>query len=164
MLLVAATASAAAGAGCPAAPGRPYHNFGNLCLPYTDVWRGNLTTDSGTASFVARAHYVLTLTGESYEGRFRCRGRACPLHHGHVSVTPALFEGGIPDMTADLSFKGGRVSCGIETLPLPGPLFAVDCNYVCRRFVRGDNGYGQVFATGTAALTPSRVPRVFALP
>ena len=72
-----------------------------------------------------------------------------------------LRYSGIKGLTAGFDFSGERVNCESETLAGPGPLYRVDSNYVCRKFFPGDNGYGRVFATGTATLTPSRVPRPF---
>jgi len=151
--LILATVSAAAGRGCPAAPGHPQHQYGNLCLPYDVVWHGKLTTDAGRASFVASTRFRNDeADGLFYVGPFRCHGRGCPLHRGRVDVQPD-FEGETKGLTAGFHFSGGQIGCG-STLSRPGPLYHIDCDYVCIA-----DFPGHVVATGTATLAPSRVPR-----
>ena len=156
LLLVVTCASVAAGAGCPA--GRWFHYAAaGACLPYRIVWRGTLSAEGGgSSSFVAKTHFVNKLPeGLFYEGRFSCRGSACPKHRGHAEVVPLLDADVSQDLVFMGPFMGGLVYCGCDPVVQPASDFRVECHYTCAR--RDRDRYVHPFGTGTASLIPSRI-------
>jgi len=154
--LVVATASAAAGACFP-------YRIAGACLPYRIVWRGTLSADDGgTGSFVAKTHFVNKLPdGLFYEGRFSCRGSACPQHRGHAEVAPFLYPEVSQDLMFVAPFMGGLVYCGCDPAVQPASGIRVDCRYTCARADR-DGLVQTMFAAGTVSLVPSRTYRPLA--